>query len=284
MNADRHPEPFLTQAEPVLVVRDVISTIAYWHETLGFPNHWTWGSPPNHGGVTWHDAFIQFSQDPEAAERMRGQSVWIRVKNIHELYQMHQDRKAEIVMPLKKQAWGFDEYIVKDPNGHYITFSSPSTSPNGRKPEPISGEVRVLGRMITIAEYRRLAESVGWPVSQPDQILQKKLDATLFIAVAEQVVTGEAIGFALVLGDGLSFFYIKDVMVHPDWQRRQVGSSIMREVKRWLEANAPDGALVGLFTSDNLAPFYQQTGFGQAFGMIQVINRPPEPPAYQPKP
>ncbi|WP_342087691.1 GNAT family N-acetyltransferase [Dyadobacter sp. OTU695] len=270
---DDNPEPFISHAEPVFSVKDVAETVKYWHEVLGFPGHWTWGAPPNHGGVSWHGAFIQFSQDSEAAGRMRGQSVWIRVRNIRELYQCHQDRKAEIVMHLEKQPWGFEEYVVKDPNGHYVTFAAPATSGSESRSQPLPATVRILGRRLTTPEYRKLAESVGWSNTQPDDVLQQKLDATLFVAVAEDTETGEAIGCALVLGDGLSFFYIKDVMVHRDWQRKQVGSAVMREVKRWLDANAPQGALVGLFTGHGLARFYQQTGFGEAFGMIRIIDR-----------
>ncbi len=272
-NAEDRPEPFLSHAEPVLSVIDVAETVKYWHEVLGFPGHWTWGTPPNHGGVSWHGAFIQFSRDSEVAERMRGQCVWIRVKNIRELYQLHQEGSAQIIMHLERQPWGFEEYVVKDLNGNYITFASPATSGGESTSQPLPPNVKTLGRKITTAEYRKLAESVGWLSMQSDEVLQQKLDAALFAAVAENADNGEVIGCALVLGDRLSFFYIKDVMVHRDWQRQQVGSAVMREVKRWLDANAPQGALVGLFTGHALAPFYQQTGFGEAFGMIRIIDR-----------
>ncbi len=280
-NTEDKPEPFISQAEPVLSVNDVAETVKYWHEVLGFPGQWTWGTPPNHGGVSWHGAFIQFSRNTEAAGRMRGQSVWVRVRNIRELYQMHLDRKAEIVMHLEKQPWGFEEYVVQDLNGNYITFAAPATSGSESRSQPLPTNVKTLGRRLTTAEYRKLAESVGWPSTQPDDVLQQKLNATLFVAVAEDTETGEAIGCALVLGDGLSFFYIKDVMVHRDWQRKQVGSAIMKEVKLWLDDNAPQGALVGLFTGQGLAPFYQQTGFGEAFGMIRMIDRSQD---HHPKP
>ncbi|SDF80422.1 Uncharacterized conserved protein PhnB, glyoxalase superfamily [Dyadobacter soli] len=274
---DDKPEPFLSHAEPVLSVEDVSETVKYWHEVLGFPGQWTWGTPPNHGGVSWHGAFVQFSRDSEAAERMRGQCVWIRVKNIKELYEMHLERKAHILMPLEKQPWGFEEYVVKDLNGNYVTFAAPATSGSESRSEPLPSNVKVLGRTLTAVDYRRLAESVGWSTDQTDEILQQKLDAALFVAVAEDTDTGAVIGCAMVLGDGISFFYIKDVMVSRDWQRKQVGSAIMREVKRWLDANAPQGSLVGLFTGHGLSQFYRQTGFGEAFGMIRIMDHQPNP-------
>nr|WP_295931799.1 GNAT family N-acetyltransferase [uncultured Dyadobacter sp.] len=278
---DERPDPIFSHAEPVLSVADVALTVKYWHEVLGFPGQWTWGAPPNHGGVSWHNAFVQFSTDPEAAVRPKRQSVWMRVSHIQTLYRLHQERKAEIVMPLARQPYGYDEYMIRDINGYYISFAEPASAGHEKHSEPLPATVRVVGRKLTPTEYRHLANSVGWSGPTADEraqaveeLMQRKIDAAQFIAVAENSETGEAIGCALVLGDGLSFFYIKDVMVHPDWQRKRVGSAIMQEVKRWLDANAPDKSLVGLFAAESLAPFYQQTDFGKAFGMIRMIDRP----------
>lgn len=275
---DERPDPIFSHAEPVLSVVDVATTVKYWHEVLGFPGQWTWGAPPSHGGVSWHNAFIQFSLDPELGGRPKGQSVWMRVSHIQTLYRLHQERKAEIVMPLARQPYGYDEYMIRDSNGYYISFAEPASAGHEKHSEPLPATVRVVGRKLTPAEYRHLATSVGWanPVAEEpvptDELTQRKIDATQFIAVAENSETGEAIGCALVLGDGLSFFYIKDVMVHRDWQHKRVGAAIMKEVKRWLDANAPDKSLVGLFTAETLAPFYEQTGFTRAFGMIRMMD------------
>ena len=77
----------------------------------------------------------------------------------------------------------------------------------------------------------------------------------------------QVIGCALLLSDEASFYYIKDVMVHPDWQYKHVGSMLMKELTAWLDSNAPENAYVGLFTGENLAPFYKQFDFAPVFGM-----------------
>lgn len=267
------PEPFLSHAEPVLAVHDVVATVSYWHEVLGFPNQWTWGSPPNHGGVSWHGAMIQFTlaNDPSAVNA--GQSVWLRVKNINALYHLHQERKADIVVPLTRRPYGFDEYIVRDNNGHFIAFASPASSAGKEAPGVFPRTLRIVERKSTVAEHRKLCEAVGWSSSLSDEMLQKQLDTILVMIVAENSEDGELVGSASIFGDGFSFYYVKDVMVHPAWQRKRIGSEIMKGVKRWLDANAPDKALVGLFTGEMLADFYRQTDFGPAFGMIRIIDR-----------
>ena len=84
---------------------------------------------------------------------------------------------------------------------------------------------------------------------------------------------GHAIGCALLLSDEASFYYVKDVIVHPQWQRRGVGSMLMKKLSEWLDANAPEGAYIGLFTGENLVSFYKRFDFVPTFGMSRRIFR-----------
>ena len=83
----------------------------------------------------------------------------------------------------------------------------------------------------------------------------------------------QVIGCALLLSDEASFYYVKDVMVHPGWQSKHVGSMLMKELTVWLDSNAPENAYVGLFTGENLAPFYKQFDFAPVFGMRRSVRR-----------
>jgi GNAT superfamily N-acetyltransferase/uncharacterized glyoxalase superfamily protein PhnB len=265
-------EPVFSHAEPMLQVSNVIETVKYWQDVLGFPNQWTWGDPPSHGGVSWHGAFIQFSHNPEFAERAPGQSIWIRVTHIDILYTMHQQNGADIVMPLAKQPYGFDEYVIRDLNGNYVAFASPASG-KVKKSENMPASVKITGRPPTPDEYRNLIQSVGWSTSWPEDMLQKQLNQMQYAVIAENVENGEVIGCALLMGDGFSFYYVKDVMVHPEWQGKRVGTAIMQEISSWLDDNAPNKALVGLYANETLKPFYQQFHFGPAFGMIRIIDK-----------
>jgi len=42
-NNENQIEPTILHAEPVLAVRDILETVLYWHDVLGFPGKWTWG-------------------------------------------------------------------------------------------------------------------------------------------------------------------------------------------------------------------------------------------------
>ena len=88
-------------------------------------------------------------------------------------------------------------------------------------------------------------------------------------AVAIDDTNNRTAGCVLLLGDGASFYYVKDMMVHPDYQSKHVGTALMHQLNLWLETNAVPDALVGLYTGENLAPFYRQFGFVESFGMCK---------------
>jgi uncharacterized glyoxalase superfamily protein PhnB/GNAT superfamily N-acetyltransferase len=261
---------FLSHVEPILAVKSVTDTVQYWHEILGFPNKWTWGEPPNHGGVTWQGVFIQFSQYPELASVSQGNSIFIRVKNLEAFYQFHKNKNAEIVEPLENKPWGMAGYTVRDNNGYYVIFAG---SPVSNKPKTGSTPetVKIIPRIPTAKEYVRLISAVGWDKYYDHSVTEKILAAPVYGVVAEH--ENEIIGCALLLSDEASFYYVKDVMVHPSSQHKHVGSMLMKNLAAWLDANAPQNAYIGLFTGEDLAPFYRQFDFVPVFGMHRRVRR-----------
>lgn len=272
-NAEEHtPSP--TLVEPVLSVTDVIETVTYWNEVLGFPGKWTWGDPANHGGVSWAGASVQFSLNSKLASTSKGSSIWISVRNLRTLYAMHQ-QKAKIVAPLEDKPWGSSEYTVEEVNGYYIHFSGPQLAKEIQS-KSLLDSITIVERKPSIAEVRNLMISVGWTNvnvdETPAQILsiRSQIDNAIVIAVAENE-NKEAVGLAFLLGDNKHFYYVKDVIVHPKWQHNRIGTHLMQHLMQWLRTNAPKPSTVGLFTGDHLAPFYKQFGFMQACGMYQMI-------------
>lgn len=133
--------------------------------------------------------------------------------------------------------------------------------------------VRIITRTPDTREYLNLVASVGWGKSTDTSMVEEILAAPLFAVVAEDAMSNEIIGCALLLSDHARFFYVKDVMVHPAWQGKRVGSAMMQKLTQWLDKNAPDNAFIVLITPENLAPFYKQFGFTPAFGMVRQISR-----------
>jgi GNAT superfamily N-acetyltransferase/uncharacterized glyoxalase superfamily protein PhnB len=261
------------RVEPILAVKDVTETVLYWHDVLGFPDKWTWGEPPNHGGVSWNGVAIQFSQDFNLAAVSTGNAIFFRTKKLEALYDFHQKKNAEITEPLENKPWGMAGYTVRDINGYYIIFAGTPISERKENSAALPSTINIIARLPSVKEYQYLAFSVGWSAFLNDDVAKKLLTAPLFAVVAEDTASNQVIGCALVLGDHASFYYIKDVIVHPAWQHKHVGTAMMKEVSQWLEKNAATNALVGLITGESLAPFYQQFGFAPAFSMVHYIQR-----------
>ena len=259
--------------EPILAVRDITETIEYWHTVLGFPNKWTWGEPPNYGGVNWNGTSIQFSLDPGLATASNGNAIFIRVKKLEELYQYHQQKNAVIVEALENKPWGMAGYTVKEINGYYIIFDGAMMREKKQADSELSSTVKIISRIPTVEEYQHLASSVGWHLYHDTAIVEKLLATPIFGLVAEDISNNKAIGCVLLLSDQASFYYVKDLIVHPDWQGKQVGTALMKELSDWLQSNAVNNALVALITGENLSSFYQHFGFAPAFGMVNYIQR-----------
>ena len=260
-------------AEPILAVQDILETVTYWHDVLGFPGKWTWGEPPKHGGVSWHGTFIQFSYSPQLASVSKGNAIFIRVKELEALYNFHQNNKAAIVEPLENKPWGMAGYTVQDINGYYIIFAGGLIADKKESSKELPLTVKIIARKPTIEEYQHLTSSVGWSMYSSDDVVTKILAAPVFAVIAEDVATDKIIGCALLLSDNASFYYIKDVVVHPEYQSKHVGTTMMKELATWLEKNGANNALVALITGENLTPFYQQFGFVPSFSMVKYIQQ-----------
>ena len=214
---------YISHVEPVLAVHDVLKTVAYWHETLGFPGNWTWGQPVNHGGVSWHGAFIQFDENPQLAAVSEGHCIAIFVKQIDKLYAFHQAQKVNIVSPLEDKPWGLCEYMVREINGYYISFTAPvSDRVPGAKKLPES--IQLIPGSPSPSDYRKIMSAVGWSATANEVMLDSQLSSVVYAVSAKNMATNEVVGQAFLLGDNNGFYYIKDVVVLPDWQGKGIGT------------------------------------------------------------
>jgi len=271
-NGGNLSEPIFSHVEPVLPVHDITATIAYWQDVLGFPSKWTWGDPPVHGGISWQKVFVQFTLNPERATASKGNSIWIRLKHIDFLYDLHTKNSADIVSPPEDKPWGMTEYVVREINGYYLHFAG-VTAERKASAQGLPQTIQIISRKPSVNEYRSLATSVGWSPSNDDAVIEAVLAAPLFAVVAEDTSIHEAVGCALLLGDNATFYYVKDVMVQPKLQRNGVGTAMMRVISDWLQTNAANNALAALISGETLETFYQRFGFAPAFSMVRYIHR-----------
>jgi ribosomal protein S18 acetylase RimI-like enzyme len=133
--------------------------------------------------------------------------------------------------------------------------------------------VQIEYRSPTLSEYKKLRGLVGWWETDEDST-DKALRNSLFSAVGIEQNT--VIAFGRVIGDGGLYFYIQDLIIHPEFQNKGFGKSLMKELMGYIMANAKPGALVGLMAAKGLEKYYEPFGFKardeDAPGMYQIIK------------
>ena len=148
-------------------------------------------------------------------------------------------------------------------------------------PEPYRTEERPP----SVAELRALNEAVGWTdLPSDDDAVARGLAASLYGVVV--TMAGQLIAAGRVIGDGGVYFYVQDVIVVPEHQRRGVGDLVMAEIWGYLREHAAKGATIGLMAADGRAGFYERWGFtarpagGPGMMLAWDPEHPPELPSW----
>jgi GNAT superfamily N-acetyltransferase/uncharacterized glyoxalase superfamily protein PhnB len=256
--------PRLMNVEPILAVPDVPAATRYYKDVLDFQGVWHWGDPVVHGGANRDGIQIQFEQEPGLAAHSEGRSLWIRVQDVASLYATHLARQAEIVSELETKPWNVTEYTVRDLNGYRLRFAGNVGRPGLSESMPAG--VRIEQRIPSWPEMRALVLAVGWADESSADKAPRVLSSAVCGVVA--ITDDRTVGCAFLSTDGCGFCYIRDVIVHPDWQRKHIGTALMRALMERMRDLAPGDSLAGLFTGENLDGFYSQFGFrGPSHGL-----------------
>jgi GNAT superfamily N-acetyltransferase len=134
------------------------------------------------------------------------------------------------------------------------------------------GKISYVGRSLMPEEYTGLRAAAGWAALDYAQAaLATRMDLFSVVVLTEE---GEAIGCCRVLGDGVTSFYLQDLIVAPKYRRRGVATRIVKLVFSWLASKAPPAAFVGCMAAPGTEGFFARLGFaaraGDAPGMQLV--------------
>ncbi|MEX0285979.1 MAG: GNAT family N-acetyltransferase [Paracoccaceae bacterium] len=134
--------------------------------------------------------------------------------------------------------------------------------------------LRYLDKAPLVEEFLRFRAEAGWGE------ISTEVAATALSAGVVNVTcrSGETlVGMARVVGDGALYFYVQDVIVHPDWRGNGIGQQMMARLIARIRARAQPGATIGLMAAAGKDRFYEQFGFERrptdrlGAGMTQVI-------------
>lgn len=134
------------------------------------------------------------------------------------------------------------------------------------------GTVDLHDRLPTPDEHRRLAEAVGWSHAFDWASLPASLAGSTLGVVA--VDGHEVVGMARVVGDGVKYFAVQDVVVLPAQQGRGIGRALLDRVLGRIAERAPATAFVSLFATVEGGALYRAAGFatGDMVGMTRLVE------------
>ncbi|MDY3801170.1 MAG: GNAT family N-acetyltransferase [Bacilli bacterium] len=112
----------------------------------------------------------------------------------------------------------------------------------------------------SIEEFNYLYDAVGWG-SYDVKVSEKALANTIYsVSVYDD---DKIIGYGRIIGDGICFLYIHDVMVIPKYQNKKVGSQIMNKLLEKVNQIKIENPYVRVYlgASKGKEKFYERFGF-----------------------
>ena len=117
-------------------------------------------------------------------------------------------------------------------------------------------------RVPTVDELHAVADAVGWL----DHFDWPSVGAGLERSLHGVVVTDAdaVVGVGRLVGDGARYWYVQDVMVHPDAAEQGIATAVVERLLDHVRTHAPAAAVVGLFSSPEAVSVYEELGFRAA--------------------
>ena len=119
----------IRQIAPVFFTKEILATVTYYEEKLGFECLSTWQDPPVYAIVTRDHHAIHFrcadppTPNPEKYEE-EFLDAYLFVEDADKLYGEYAARSVEFTRKLGNMPWHSREFVVKDCDGRLLAFGS----------------------------------------------------------------------------------------------------------------------------------------------------------------
>lgn len=120
--------------------------------------------------------------------------------------------------------------------------------------------ISIKANVNSIEEFNYLYDAVGWG-SYEEKVSEKALANTMYsVSLYDD---DKIIGYGRIIGDGICFLYIHDVMVIPKYQNKKIGSQIMNKLLEKVNQIKIENPYVRVYlgASKGKEKFYERFGF-----------------------
>lgn len=133
-------------------------------------------------------------------------------------------------------------------------------------------KIRLVDNILQAEDFIRLRIQTGFaeiPVNHARKALQNGL-----INVSA-IYNGELVGMGRLVGDGAMYWYLQEIIILPQFQRKGIGTMIVNHLVDYAKANSMTGKFttVGGVSAKGKEPFYKEMGFDIiSNGIIKMID------------
>ncbi len=126
--------------------------------------------------------------------------------------------------------------------------------------EDICEKIRLVDNILQAEDFIRLRIQTGFaeiPVDHARKALQNGL-----INVSA-IYNGELVGMGRLVGDGAMYWYLQEIIILPQFQRKGIGTMIVNHLVDYARANSITGKFttIGGVSVKGKEPFYEKMGF-----------------------
>jgi uncharacterized glyoxalase superfamily protein PhnB len=116
---------------PVFLVDDVLATVSYYRDVLGFEIDFVYGEPPTYGSVSRDDAVLNFRKSDPPGRRNgviragpgNGIDAYVVVSGVDSLCDEYRANGALVITSPLPQDYGMKEFKLEDTNGYILVFA-----------------------------------------------------------------------------------------------------------------------------------------------------------------
>jgi uncharacterized glyoxalase superfamily protein PhnB len=116
---------------PVFLVDDVVMTVEFYRDAMGFDVDFVYGEPPIYASVSRNDAIFNFTKSEPAGRRNsvasagtgNGVDAYVVVSDIDDVYEELKGHGVSIVAEIESHDYGMREFQIEDCNRYRIAIA-----------------------------------------------------------------------------------------------------------------------------------------------------------------
>lgn len=129
----------------------------------------------------------------------------------------------------------------------------------------------LVENQLSANDFIRLKIATGFRNRPIDQV-ERALKNDLLDVVA--IVNNEVVGMGRLVGDGVMYWYLQEIIVLPEYQGKGIGTGIVNYLLDYIKKHTEDETFtsVGLTAAEGKTSFYERFGFQNSSGMNLYIE------------